>query len=319
MDLKLIDKLGRVKEEIGLAMVGQREVVDLTLTALLAGGHVLLEGVPGLGKTLLARTLAQVLDISYNRIQFTPDLMPSDITGTNLILAGRDEFEFRQGPVFASLVLADEINRATPKTQSALLESMQEGRVTVFGETHDLPRPFFVIATQNPLEMEGTYPLPEAQLDRFLFKVLVPYPSLEELREIVTLTTGVSQAEIEPIMTGTEILAVNRLAREVPVAEKVLEFALKILVATHPGNANATPMVKQYVQVGASPRGIQSIILAARVKALLEGRYNVSFADIEKVSLPALRHRLFLNFEAQGSGISPDSIIAEILAGTERG
>ena len=319
MDLKLIDKLGRVKEEIGLAMVGQREVVDLTLTALLAGGHVLLEGVPGLGKTLLARTLAQVLDISYNRIQFTPDLMPSDITGTNLILAGRDEFEFRRGPVFASLVLADEINRATPKTQSALLESMQEGRVTVFGETHDLPRPFFVIATQNPLEMEGTYPLPEAQLDRFLFKVLVPYPSLEELREIVTLTTGVSQAEIEPIMTGTEILAVNRLAREVPVAEKVLEFALKILVATHPGNANATPMVKQYVQVGASPRGIQSIILAARVKALLEGRYNVSFADIEKVSLPALRHRLFLNFEAQGSGISPDSIIAEILAGTERG
>lgn len=319
MDLKLIDKLGRVKEEIGLAMVGQREVVDLTLTALLAGGHVLLEGVPGLGKTLLARTLAQVLDISYNRIQFTPDLMPSDITGTNLILAGRDEFEFRRGPVFASLVLADEINRATPKTQSALLESMQEGRVTVFGETHDLPRPFFVIATQNPLEMEGTYPLPEAQLDRFLFKVLVPYPSLEELREIVTLTTGVSQAEIEPIMTGAEILAVNRLAREVPVAEKVLEFALKILVATHPGNANATPMVKQYVQVGASPRGIQSIILAARVKALLEGRYNVSFADIEKVSLPALRHRLFLNFEAQGSGISPDSIIAEILAGTERG
>lgn len=319
MDVKLIDKLGRVKEEIGLAMVGQREVVDLTLTALLAGGHVLLEGVPGLGKTLLARTLAQVLDISYNRIQFTPDLMPSDITGTNLILAGRDEFEFRRGPVFASLVLADEINRATPKTQSALLESMQEGRVTVFGETHDLPRPFFVIATQNPLEMEGTYPLPEAQLDRFLFKVLVPYPSLEELREIVTLTTGVSQAEIEPIMTGAEILAVNRLAREVPVAEKVLEFALKILVATHPGNALATPMVKQYVQVGASPRGIQSIILAARVKALLEGRYNVSFADIEKVSLPALRHRLFLNFEAQGSGISPDSIIAEILAGTERG
>ena len=193
MDLQLIEKLGRVKTEIGRAMVGQQEVVDLTLTALLAGGHVLLEGVPGLGKTLLARTLAQVLDISYNRIQFTPDLMPSDITGTNLILPGRDEFQFRPGPVFASLVLADEINRATPKTQSALLESMQEGRVTVFGETHDLPRPFFVIATQNPLEMEGTYPLPEAQLDRFLFKVLVPYPSLEELREIVALTTGTSQ------------------------------------------------------------------------------------------------------------------------------
>jgi len=319
MDLKLIDKLGRVKDEIGHALVGQKEVVNLTLTALLAGGHVLLEGVPGLGKTLLARTLAQVLDISYNRIQFTPDLMPSDITGTNLILPGRDELEFRPGPVFASLVLADEINRATPKTQSALLESMQEGRVTVFGETRDLPRPFFVIATQNPLEMEGTYPLPEAQLDRFLFKVLVPYPSLEELREIVTLTTGISEAEIVPIMTGPEILAVNRLAREVPVAEKVLEYALKILVATHPGNALATPGVRQYVQVGASPRGIQSIILAARVTALLAGRFNVSFADIEKVSLAALRHRLFLNFEAQGSGVSPDAIIAEILASIDRG
>jgi MoxR-like ATPase len=319
MDLKLIDKIGLVKEEIGGALVGQKDVIDLTLTALLSGGHVLLEGVPGLGKTLLARTLAQVLDISYNRIQFTPDLMPSDITGTNLILAGRDEFEFRPGPVFASLVLADEINRATPKTQSALLESMQEGRVTVFGETRDLPRPFFVIATQNPLEMEGTYPLPEAQLDRFLFKVLVPYPSLEDLRDIVNLTTGTVQAEIKQVMTGEDILAVNRLAREVPVADKVLEYALSILVATHPANATATPMVKEYVQVGASPRGIQSIILAARVTALLAGRFNVSFADIEKVCVPALRHRLFLNFEALGGGISPDSIIAEILDATERG
>lgn len=319
MDIKLIDKIGLVKEEIGEALVGQKEVIDLTLTALLSGGHVLLEGVPGLGKTLLARTLAQVLDISYNRIQFTPDLMPSDITGTNLILAGRDEFEFRPGPVFASLVLADEINRATPKTQSALLESMQEGKVTVFGETRDLPRPFFVIATQNPLEMEGTYPLPEAQLDRFLFKVLVPYPSLEDLREIVNLTTGTVQADIKQVMTGEDILAVNRLAREVPVADKVLEYALTILVATHPANAKATPMVKEYVQVGASPRGIQSIILAARVTALLAGRFNVSFADIEKVCVPALRHRLFLNFEALGGGISPDSIIAEILDATERG
>lgn len=319
MDIKLIDKIGLVKEEIGEALVGQKEVIDLTLTALLSGGHVLLEGVPGLGKTLLARTLAQVLDISYNRIQFTPDLMPSDITGTNLILAGRDEFEFRPGPVFASLVLADEINRATPKTQSALLESMQEGKVTVFGETRDLPRPFFVIATQNPLEMEGTYPLPEAQLDRYLFKVLVPYPSLEDLREIVNLTTGTVQADIKQVMTGEDILAVNRLAREVPVADKVLEYALTILVATHPANAKATPMVKEYVQVGASPRGIQSIILAARVTALLAGRFNVSFADIEKVCVPALRHRLFLNFEALGGGISPDSIIAEILDATERG
>lgn len=319
MNLELIEKLSGVKEEIGRAMVGQKEVIDLTLNALLAGGHVLLEGVPGLGKTLLARTLARVLDISYNRIQFTPDLMPSDITGTNLILTGRDDFQFRPGPIFASLVLADEINRATPKTQSALLESMQEGKVTVFGETRDLPRPFFVIATQNPLEMEGTYPLPEAQLDRFLFKVLVPYPSLEELREIVNLTTGTAQAELEPVMTGAEILEVNRLAREVPVADKVLEYALKILVSTHPESPSATPMVKEYVQVGASPRGIQSIILAARVTALLEGRFNVSFADVEKVCVPALRHRLFLNFEALGGGINPDAIIAEILDATERG
>ena len=252
MNLELIEKLSGVKEEIGRAMVGQKEVIDLTLTALLAGGHVLLEGVPGLGKTLLARTLARVLDISYNRIQFTPDLMPSDITGTNLILTGRDDFQFRPGPIFASLVLADEINRATPKTQSALLESMQEGKVTVFGETRDLPRPFFVIATQNPLEMEGTYPLPEAQLDRFLFKVLVPYPSLEELREIVNLTTGTAQAELEPVMTGAEILEVNRLAREVPVADKVLEYALKILVSTIP-RAFGDPMVKEYP--GKGPQG----------------------------------------------------------------
>jgi len=314
-----MDKLAQVKAEIGQVLVGQDEVVNLTLTALLAGGHVLLEGVPGLGKTLLARTLAEVLDVSYNRIQFTPDLMPSDITGTNLILSGRDDFEFRPGPVFANLVLADEVNRATPKTQSALLESMQEGKVTVFGQTRDLPRPFFVIATQNPLEMEGTYPLPEAQLDRFLFKVMVPYPSVDDLREIVARTTGVSQHQTQAVMSGEDILAVNQLAREVPLADKVLEFALKLLVATHPGNEKALPMVKKYVLVGASPRGIQSIILAARVAALLDGRYNVSFGDIEQVALPALRHRLFLNFEAQGGGISADAIIAEILAETERG
>jgi MoxR-like ATPase len=318
MDTKLIEKLAQVKEEIGRVLVGQDEVVDLTLTALLAGGHVLLEGVPGLGKTLLARTLAQVLDVEYNRIQFTPDLMPSDITGTNLILAGRDDFEFRPGPVFANLVLADEINRATPKTQSALLESMQEGKVTVFGQTRDLPRPFFVLATQNPLEMEGTYPLPEAQLDRFLFKVLVPYPSVDELREIVTRTTGVAEHQPQAIMSGEEILAVNRLAREVPVADKVLDYALKILVATHP-DAKAPALVKRYVQVGASPRGIQSIILAARVAALLSGRFNVSFADIQRVAAPALRHRLFLNFEALGAGVSADAIIGEIIANVERG
>lgn len=319
MDTKLLEKLSQVKEEIGRVLVGQQEVVDLTLTALLAGGHVLLEGVPGLGKTLLARTLAQVLTVEYNRIQFTPDLMPSDITGTNLIVAGRDDFEFRPGPVFANLLLADEINRATPKTQSALLESMQEGKVTVFGQTRDLPRPFFVLATQNPLEMEGTYPLPEAQLDRFLFKVLVPYPSVDELREIVNRTTGTAEHQPQSIMSGEEILAINRLAREVPVADKVLDYALKLLVATHPDSPQALAPVKKYVQVGASPRGIQSIILAARVAALLGGRFNVSFADVERVAVPALRHRLFLNFEALGSGISADTIIGEIIAGTERG
>jgi len=319
MDTKLLEKLAQVREEIGRVLVGQKEVVDLTLTALLAGGHVLLEGVPGLGKTLLARTLAQVFAVEYNRIQFTPDLMPADITGTNLILAGRDDFEFRPGPIFANLVLADEINRATPKTQSALLESMQEGVVTVFGQTRELPKPFFVIATQNPLEMEGTYPLPEAQLDRFLFKILVPYPSVAELRQIVLRTTGVSEYQPRPVMSGEEILAVNRLAREVPVADKVLDYALNLLAATHPDSMLAPSQVRRYVQVGASPRGIQSIILAARVAALLDGRFNVSFADVERVALPALRHRLFLNFEAPGDGVSADAGGQASLAKVGRG
>ncbi|MGI6307957.1 MAG: AAA family ATPase [Dethiobacteria bacterium] len=317
---QLVEKVGRVQAEIGQVIVGQQEVIELSLVALLAGGHVLLEGVPGLGKTLLVTTLGEVLNISHNRIQFTPDLMPADITGTNLITPGNDHgFEFKPGPVFANLVLADEINRATPKTQSALLECMQEKRVTVFGQTWPLDLPFFVIATQNPLEMEGTYPLPEAQLDRFLFKILVRYPSLEELQEIVLKTTGAEQARPRAQMNGEEILQFNRLARQVPIAEKVLEYALKVLLATHPGHVLAGERVNRYVKVGASPRGVQSIILAAKVMALLDGRFNVSFSDLERVVLPALRHRLILNFEALGEGVTPDEIVQEILQTVERG
>ena len=317
---QLVEKVRRVQAEIGQVIVGQQEVIELSLVALLAGGHVLLEGVPGLGKTLLVTTLGEVLNISHNRIQFTPDLMPADITGTNLITPGGDHgFEFKPGPVFANLVLADEINRATPKTQSALLECMQEKRVTVFGQTWPLDLPFFVIATQNPLEMEGTYPLPEAQLDRFLFKILVHYPSLEELQEIVLKTTGAEQARPRAQMNGEEILQFNRLARQVPIAEKVLEYALKVLLATHPGHVLAGERVNRYVKVGASPRGVQSIILAAKVMALLDGRFNVSFSDLERVVLPALRHRLILNFEALGEGVTPDEIVQEILQTVERG
>ncbi len=248
--------------------------------------------------------------------------MPADITGTNILAAeagGERRFVFQPGPIFANLVLADEINRATPKTQSALLECMQEKRVTVFGQTWPLEPPFFVVATQNPLEMEGTYPLPEAQLDRFLFKILVPYPSLEELQEIVRRTTGAEEPTVEPCMSGADVLAFNRLARRVPIAEKVLEYALRVLRATHPGNPPGLPRVQHYVTVGASPRGIQSIILAAKVTALLDGRYNVSFNDIRRVSPPALRHRLLLNFEALGEKITPDDIIGDILDAVERG
>ncbi|SES63285.1 AAA family ATPase [Anaerobranca gottschalkii] len=318
--MDLVKKIEKVKEEIGKIMVGQREVIDLSLIAILSGGHVLLEGVPGLGKTMLVKTLARVLNISYNRIQFTPDLMPSDITGTNIIIPGKGEdFQFKKGPIFANLVLADEINRATPKTQSALLESMQEKKVTVFGTTYPLPQPFFVMATQNPLEMEGTYPLPEAQLDRFLFKIEVQYPPFEELREIVLRTTGSEEGQIQPVMGGDELIEFNKLAREVPVAEKVLDFAIKVVSATHKTTPFATDKVKKYVEVGASPRGIQSIILAAKVTALLDGRYNVSFADIEKVAIPALRHRLILNFEGIGDGVKADEIITDILNSVEKG
>ena len=318
--MEVLEKIKLVKEEISKVIVGQEEVIDLSLVAIFSGGHVLLEGVPGLGKTMLVKTLSEVLNITHNRIQFTPDLMPSDITGTNIILPGNDEdFQFKKGPVFANLVLADEINRATPKTQSALLESMQERMVTVFGKTHKLPKPFFVIATQNPLEMEGTYPLPEAQLDRFLFKVMVTYPKFDELKEIVLRTTGGKTVQAQKIMDGNDIEEINKLAREIPIADKVLDYSIKVLSATHKNEPYATDMVRKYVEVGASPRGIQSIILAAKVSALMDGRFNVSFSDIDKVAVPALRHRIILNFEALGDSISSDEIIKDILTSVEKG
>jgi MoxR-like ATPase len=287
-----------------------------SLITLLAGGNALLEGVPGLGKTMLVKTLAQAIDCTFSRIQFTPDLMPADIVGTNLIVEneeGRREFRFEPGPIFANLVLADEINRATPKTQSAMLEAMQEQSVTVSKTSHILPEPFFVLATQNPLEMEGTYPLPEAQLDRFLFKVDVSFPSVSELVEIANRTTDVELPQAEVAADKTAIVAMQRLARGVPVAPHVTEYTAKLLRATHPDDPDAPSMIQDFVHVGGSPRGMQAMILGGKICALLDGRYNVAFDDIRAVAIPALRHRLLLNFEAQAEGISPDEVISNLL------
>lgn len=307
----------RIEEEVGRVIVGQTEVVREVLTALLAGGHVLLEGVPGLGKTALVRTLGQVLMLDFARIQFTPDLMPADIAGTNIIVedGGRREFRFQPGPIFANLLLADEINRATPKTQSALLEAMQEHTATTAGVTRSLPRPFFVLATQNPIEMEGTYPLPEAQLDRFLFKTLVRFPSADELARIATRTTGGAQATVSPVAGADDVIALNDLVRRVPAADAVVQFAVRILLATHPDQANAPAAVKRYVRYGASPRGLQALLLSGKVRALLEGRFNVAFDDVRAVAKPALRHRFFLNFEGEAAGLTTDAVIDDILTG----
>ncbi|HIP97207.1 MAG TPA: MoxR family ATPase [Anaerolineae bacterium] len=306
-----------IEREVGKVIVGQRELVRHTLITLLAGGNALLEGVPGLGKTMLIRTLAQVIDCTFSRIQFTPDLMPADIVGTNIIVedeSGRRTFRFEAGPIFANLVLADEINRATPKTQSALLEAMQEHSVTVAKTTRRLAEPFFVLATQNPLEMEGTYPLPEAQLDRFLLKLDVPFPSEDELVEIANRTTGSVEPQPEVVADGQAIIAMQELARAVPIAPHVTAYAARLLKATHPNDGNAPPMVRSYVRYGASPRGMQAMILAGKIMALLDGRYNVAFADLRAAALPALRHRLILNFEAQAEGITTDEVIQEVLA-----
>jgi MoxR-like ATPase len=305
-----------IEEQVGQVIVGQRELVRHTLITLLAGGNALLEGVPGLGKTMLVRTLAQAVDCAFSRIQFTPDLMPADIVGTNLIVedeAGHRQFQFERGPIFANLVLADEINRATPKTQSAMLEAMQERSVTVAKQTRLLPEPFFVLATQNPLEMEGTYPLPEAQLDRFFFKVDVPFPTETELVEIANRTTGAAIPQARPVADGPAILSMQALARGVPIADHVTAYSARLLRATHPGDPGAPEVVGRYVRYGASPRGVQALILAGKIIALLDGRYNVAFDDLRQAALPALRHRLILNFEAQAEGVTTDEVISAIL------
>ncbi|HEY2762318.1 MAG TPA: MoxR family ATPase [Pirellulales bacterium] len=306
-----------VREEVGRVIVGHEEIVHGVLTCLFVGGHCLLEGVPGLGKTLLVRTLAKTLDLRFSRIQFTPDLMPADILGTNMVMEspeGRRFFEFQQGPIFTQLCLADEINRATPKTQSAMLETMQEFSVTVGGTVHQLERPFFVLATQNPIEQEGTYPLPEAQLDRFFFKLIVGYSSQEELSTIVDRTTRREMIEPKKIMDGAEILQWQRLVREVILAKHVQDYIVRLTLATHPEGQYALPITNQYLRWGASPRAAQTMALAAKVRALLDGRFNVSFEDVRRVYLPALRHRVIVNFEAQAENVDSDRVLGEILA-----
>jgi MoxR-like ATPase len=307
-----------VEAELRKVIVGQHETVRQVLIGLFAGGHVLLEGVPGLGKTLLVRTLGEVLSLRFSRIQFTPDLMPADIVGTTIVsedLDGRRALRFQAGPIFANIVLADEINRATPKTQSALLEAMQEQTVSAGETTRPLPRPFFVLATQNPLEMEGTYPLPEAQLDRFVFKINVPFPRHAELEDILRRTIRPDSApRIQPIAEADDVLSMLRAAREVMVAPHLVTYAVRLILATHPHEGTAPPSVRQYVRHGASPRGLQALVTGAQVRALLEDRFNVSREDLFSIANPALRHRLILGFEAQADGITPDRLIADVLS-----
>jgi len=305
-----------IEAEVGTVIVGQRDLIRQVVVTLLAGGNALLEGVPGLAKTTLVRTLADVIECRFSRIQFTPDLMPADIIGTTLISEdeqGHKSFRFEPGPIFANLLLADEINRATPKTQSALLEAMQEHTVTVAKTMHKLDAPFFVLATQNPLEMEGTYPLPEAQLDRFFFKINVTFPSADELVEIAQRTTGARKPLTRNVANSAMIVEMQDLARTVPIASHVLSYAARLIIATHPGGKDVPAVTRQYVRYGASPRGMQGLILAGKILALLDGRYNVAFADLRAAALPVLRHRVVLNFEAQAEGITPDEVVKGVL------
>jgi MoxR-like ATPase len=306
----------RVKNEIGKVIVGHDEIVHGVLTCLFVGGHALLEGVPGLGKTLLVRTLGDALTLDFNRIQFTPDLMPADIIGTNVVMEGPDGrrlFEFQRGPIFSQIVLADEINRATPKTQSALLEAMQEHSVTVGGVVHRLKEPFFVMATQNPIEQEGTYPLPEAQLDRFLFKLVVGYSTREELSMILDRTTRGERPKADRVIDGETLVRLQELVREVIIAPHVQDYAIRLALATHPQGPFAADVTNQYIRWGSSPRGVQTLVLAGKVRALLDGRYNVSFEDLRRVYLPSLRHRVLLNFEAQAEGVEADDVLLKVL------
>ncbi|MGD7023796.1 AAA family ATPase [Rossellomorea vietnamensis] len=311
----------KIKGEIGKFIVGQEETVEQVLWAVFSGGHALLEGLPGLGKTMLVRTISDVMDLQFSRIQYTPDLMPTDITGTMMIQPdeqGRQKFHFHQGPIFSNIVLADEINRATPKTQSSLLEAMQEQTVTVLGEMKKLPKPFFVLATQNPIELEGTYPLPEAQMDRFLLKINVEAPRREELKEIALRTTGLEEIVLNKQVDAEFILNTQNLAKEIVVADHILDYAVSLILANSPDQESSPDIVKNNVRYGSGPRGLQSLIKVARVRALFSGRYHVSVGDLKTAALPVLRHRIFLNFEGEASGISQDHIIQEVLASVDK-
>lgn len=312
---EMINKVKACEQEIGKGIIGQRDIIRQVLLAILSDGNVLLEGVPGLGKTELVKAISKVLSTSFSRIQFTPDLMPADVTGTNLIIKeeGNNVFQFEPGPVFANIVLADEINRATPKTQSALLEAMQEKTVTVGKTTYELPKPFMVLATQNPIENEGTYPLPEAQLDRFLFKLLVEFPSKDELKEIMDITITNKKVELNSVINGEDIIAIRTAIKDMPISDAVMDYALSLVVATHPEQGEAPEVTKKYVANGASPRAAQAIVKTAKARAFMEGRYNVAFEDIQFVAYPALRHRLALNFEAISDGVSADDVVREIM------